>query len=169
MQLPKELGDIPVTFTHFCYLTRDLEHSTASLRALGVRDLERVDFGMGVYVIAELPNGAGMAGEASPGALRIELLSPTSEGNIYSDHLARYGPGLHHIGILVPDFDQYLEAFTKAGCEIVFDMQREALVAAADSVDGASKDAFLENHPTYKMCYLDCSAVGFPTIEMVSL
>ena len=166
MQLPSELG--AVTYTHVCYLTDDLDQSLAAFAALGVKETERVEFGSGVYAIVELPGFANYGSPTSGAPMRIELLMPTSEGNVYSDHLARHGKGLHHIGILVPDFEQYLEAFTAAGCKVMVDARQPASSAVNGTREAKSKDGWMDRNPTYQMCYLDCSAIGFPTVEMVS-
>jgi methylmalonyl-CoA/ethylmalonyl-CoA epimerase len=43
---------------------------------------------------------------AQVGDLTLELIQPLSHNNIYAEHLARNGEGLHHVGIFVPSLDQ---------------------------------------------------------------
>lgn len=40
---------------------------------------------------------------ASKGDVNYELIQPISGPNIFADHLAQHGEGLHHVGIYVPD------------------------------------------------------------------
>lgn len=53
------------------------------------------------------------------GTLRIELLEPTSEDSPIAKHLARRGPGVHHVTFEVDDLDAALAALARAGVEIL--------------------------------------------------
>ncbi|MDT3439270.1 VOC family protein [Pseudofrankia sp. BMG5.37] len=144
MNVP-DLGGIPITYTHVCYVTADLEQSIATFAALGAKVVERVEFSIGIYAMAQVPDGTtGVDGASS--WIMVELLMPTEEGNLYSDHLAKYGPGLHHLGVTVSDFDACLDALIAAGCVPMTEHRA----------------------PNYDMCYLDCGAIGFPIIQMVA-
>jgi catechol 2,3-dioxygenase-like lactoylglutathione lyase family enzyme len=161
MQLQEALAGMPLTYTHVCYLTNDLDKSMATLAAMGVKDMKKVEFALGAYVMADLPDGFASPGATEVGTLRIEIIEPKSDSNFYREHLDRFGQGLHHVGVLVPDFDSYLEAFMSAGCEVLLDM-RPKIVQTDDAP--ASEGAAAAGN--FKMCYLDCGAIGFPTIEL---
>jgi methylmalonyl-CoA/ethylmalonyl-CoA epimerase len=42
---------------------------------------------------------------AQMGEMTLELIQPLSDENIYTDHLRRKGPGLHHVGVIVPSVE----------------------------------------------------------------
>jgi methylmalonyl-CoA/ethylmalonyl-CoA epimerase len=50
---------------------------------------------------------------ATIGKTQLEIVQPLEGQNIYSDFLDEHGPGLHHIRITVPDFEEKV-AFMKA-------------------------------------------------------
>ena len=162
MQLQKALAGMTLKYTHVCYLTEDIDKSIDALTAIGNRDLKKVDFAYGTYVMAELLDGYAAPDAGVVGALRVEIIEPKGDGNFYREHLDRFGPGLHHIGVLVPDFDRYLEAFTAAGCQMLLDMRPKASEAQDPP---ASEGAAAAGN--FKLCYLDCAAIGFPTLELV--
>ena len=143
MQLPTLEGQ-PVTCSHVCYLTPDLDQTIATFAAVGAKGLERVEFSLGVYAFAELP--ASPETDIAGSGIMVELIEPTVEGTLFSDHLARHGPGLHHIGLTVHEFDRALEGFVASGCVITLEHRT----------------------PDFSMCYLDCTAIGFPAIEMLA-
>lgn len=50
---------------------------------------------------------------ATVGNTQLEIVQPLEGQNIYSDFLDEHGPGLHHIRLTIPDFEEkavYLEA-----------------------------------------------------------
>ena len=47
-----------------------------------------------------------LLGFATVGKTQIEIVQPLEGQNIYSDFLEAHGPGLHHIRLTVPDFDE---------------------------------------------------------------
>jgi hypothetical protein len=56
-----------------------------------------------------------LLGFATVGSMNIELIEPLEGENIYSDHLESHGPGLHHIRVVVPDFEERVMAWEQAG------------------------------------------------------
>ncbi len=54
---------------------------------------------------------------AMVGRIQIEIVQPLEGQNIYSDFLRDHGPGLHHIRLTVPQFQQGVEALLAAGIE----------------------------------------------------
>jgi methylmalonyl-CoA/ethylmalonyl-CoA epimerase len=49
--------------------------------------------------------------------VQIELVQPLDGQNIFADHLAAFGEGLHHLGIYVPDHAQAVAEFRAQGFE----------------------------------------------------
>ncbi len=56
---------------------------------------------------------------ADLGGLMLELIQPLSQEGIYAEHLRRKGPGLHHIGILVPSLDEAVSGAAEAGIKVL--------------------------------------------------
>ncbi|WP_063047428.1 VOC family protein [Nocardia pseudovaccinii] len=52
------------------------------------------------------------------GGQQLELIAPVSGTNLYTETLARSGPGLHHIAWVPDDFDAALAAARACGTEI---------------------------------------------------
>ena len=61
------------------------------------------------------------------GQARVELLAPTDADSPVGRYLARNGPGLHHICLLVPDIRAALSDHVAAGYELI---DREPRVGA---------------------------------------
>ncbi|MFI9503867.1 VOC family protein [Nocardia sp. NPDC052566] len=53
------------------------------------------------------------------GGQQVELIEPRAGVSLYSEHLERVGPGLHHVGWVPDDFDAALAAARASGAEIV--------------------------------------------------
>ena len=51
-----------------------------------------------------------VCGFARSGNQQIELMQPLGEAGIVATHLARFGPGPHHLGTLVDDLDGAVQA-----------------------------------------------------------
>jgi methylmalonyl-CoA/ethylmalonyl-CoA epimerase len=49
----------------------------------------------------------------------VELIQPLSGESVYLEHLERKGPGLHHIGVFVPSFDEALKEATERGYTVL--------------------------------------------------
>jgi catechol 2,3-dioxygenase-like lactoylglutathione lyase family enzyme len=107
--------------------------------ALVVRDLEAAmetyvsDYGIGPWDIYEFNpdtvNGLHEEGEpverswrlaiARVGQVQWELIEPIDDDSIYARFLATNGPGVHHIGVGVPDYDATLEELGGRGHDIL--------------------------------------------------
>jgi catechol 2,3-dioxygenase-like lactoylglutathione lyase family enzyme len=144
-----QLGGLPVTYLHIGYLTDDVDRAMATWTALGATGLERIDTAVVSFAMGDLPGSDGSG-------LKIELSMPTTDDGMFREHLERNGPGLDHMGIYVPDFNQYFDAFSAAGCVLTLDMRKSAI--------GTTGDAAM--HYGLEACFMDCSAIGFPSIEM---
>ena len=53
------------------------------------------------------------------GAVAYEWIRSLAGPNVYDDHLKVHGEGVHHLGFDVEDFDQAVEAWTRAGFPVV--------------------------------------------------
>ena len=56
---------------------------------------------------------------AQMGEMILELIQPLSDENIYIEHLRRKGPGLHHVGIIVPSVDAAVAGAEKSGVRVL--------------------------------------------------
>jgi hypothetical protein len=149
-----QLGDEPVRYNHSCYVTDDFDRSMATFSAMGIIG-EKIEASVVTFALCDVgpvaldrvASGDNTGADVLP--TRIEVLMPTSPGTIFSDHLDRHGPGLHHLGVFVPDFDRYFDALIDSGCAVTLDL----------------RGVFGDDSPM-KVCFFDCAAIGFPAIEM---
>lgn len=114
--------------------------SDANLDQVGivVHDLHAVTqeltrlFGIGPFQILEWPldgvdpqstyhgkpaNFRLLLAFAKVGKIQVEIVQPLEGQNIYSDFLRDHGPGLHHIRLTIPEFEQGVAALIGAGIE----------------------------------------------------
>jgi methylmalonyl-CoA/ethylmalonyl-CoA epimerase len=56
---------------------------------------------------------------AQMGEVMIELIQPLSEENVYTEHLRQKGPGLHHVGIVVPSVDDAVAEAARSGVPVL--------------------------------------------------
>ena len=56
---------------------------------------------------------------AHMGETTIELIQPLAGDNIYEEHLAHKGEGLHHIGVFVPSFDEAVAEAARQGYAVL--------------------------------------------------
>jgi catechol 2,3-dioxygenase-like lactoylglutathione lyase family enzyme len=81
------------------------------------------------------------------GAQQLELIRPVSGESLYAEHLARSGPGLHHVAWVPDDFDA-----------TVADALARGIVITQQGSFGDGAIAY---------AYLDGSAAGAPHIELM--
>jgi catechol 2,3-dioxygenase-like lactoylglutathione lyase family enzyme len=53
------------------------------------------------------------------GSTQVELFQHLSGHSVYKDFLDKRGPGLHHLGFIVPDYDQAVADFTANGFPVI--------------------------------------------------
>lgn len=82
------------------------------------------------------------------GETQLELVQPLRGPSIFADHLAQFGPGLHHVGIIVDDHAGWVQQFKDAGHD------------ALQSARGFGADG------TGAFCYFD---LGHPVAGIVEL
>ncbi len=83
------------------------------------------------------------------GSQQLELIQPVSGENIYTEHLERCGPGLHHVAWIPDDFDATLAAAEAQGIPV---SQRGEFAGAG-----------------IEFAYLDGRAGGAPHVELMKL
>jgi catechol 2,3-dioxygenase-like lactoylglutathione lyase family enzyme len=83
------------------------------------------------------------------GDLQLELIQPVSGESIYTEFVAKHGPGLHHVCFEVEDMAQAVESVLADGL---------AVLQQGSMADGAMEFA-----------YLDGSAGGAPYIELARI
>jgi len=54
---------------------------------------------------------------ATVGKIQLEIVQPLEGENIYSDFLREHGPGLHHIRLTIPKFDDAVRSMKATGIE----------------------------------------------------
>lgn len=98
---------------HIGLATDEPSGLAASLAALG---MSKIDSGVatGYRVACEFWQPGGRAGQPM-----VELVSPAGPGSALDGHLARFGPGLHHIAIEVDDLEPELKRLHGKGFTMV--------------------------------------------------
>jgi hypothetical protein len=51
--------------------------------------------------------------------MMLELIEPLSDENVYTEHLRKKGPGLHHVGIIVPSVEEAVADAARGGFEVL--------------------------------------------------
>jgi len=83
---------------------------------------------------------------AYSGNIQIEIIEPgKGDDNTYSDHLKKYGEGIHHLGFYVGDLKKRLSALKAAGVEI----EQSGVIKSGGKVGGsATRYAYLDTRKT---------------------
>jgi glyoxalase/bleomycin resistance protein/dioxygenase superfamily protein len=56
---------------------------------------------------------------AQMGDMMLELIQPLSDENVYTEHLRQKGPGLHHVGVVVPSVTEAVAEAAKSGLRVL--------------------------------------------------
>jgi catechol 2,3-dioxygenase-like lactoylglutathione lyase family enzyme len=56
---------------------------------------------------------------AEVGGVQWELVEPQDDGSVYARFLAEHGPGVHHVGVAVPDYQATLDELGAHGHEVL--------------------------------------------------
>ena len=56
---------------------------------------------------------------AQMGDLMLELIQPLCDANVYTEHLRAKGPGLHHVGIIVPSVEEAVAEAARGGLSVL--------------------------------------------------
>ena len=111
------------TIRQMCLVVRDLDRALAQWTALGFGPWRIHDLGPN-WVSDMLFRGrpqvtAVKYAAADSGDLNIELIEPGDEPNVYTEHLAAHGDGLHHLGYFVEDIEKAVAEMAALGYEVV--------------------------------------------------
>ena len=105
-----------------CFVTQDLESTQRFLRD---------HMGSGRFRVFEDVRFRDLTYRGKPADFRIhlslayagdtqfEVIEPIAGQSLYSEFLASRGPGLHHLGFLVEDFDAAAQTYADNGYEVV--------------------------------------------------
>ena len=97
---------------------------------VAVEDLDAATYGMAV-VHRELIEAQGVeAVLLDVGENHVELLRPLGPDTPVGRHLARRGPGLHHVAYQVADIDAVLAALRARGVELIDEVPRPGIRAS---------------------------------------
>jgi len=56
---------------------------------------------------------------AQVGEVQWELVQPLDDDSVYAKFLAEHGPGVHHVGVAVPDYERTLAELNGRGHEVL--------------------------------------------------
>jgi hypothetical protein len=104
-------------------VVRDLHSMVATLQQLfGLSDFKIMEWPVeGIDPQATYHGQPGnfrlLLAFATIGKTQIEIVQPLEGQNIYSDFLEEHGPGLHHLRLTVPDFEERSEGLEVQGIE----------------------------------------------------
>jgi hypothetical protein len=56
---------------------------------------------------------------AQVGEVQWELVQPLDADSVYARFLAEHGPGVHHVGVAVPEYESSIEELTGRGHEVL--------------------------------------------------
>jgi catechol 2,3-dioxygenase-like lactoylglutathione lyase family enzyme len=137
-------------FFQMAYVVRDIEAAEEWFRRI-----------MGVPIFTRLPNiclaeGCTYRGKPSnseahlslgyAGDTQLELIEALRGPSLYTEFMDEHGPGLHHVGFSVPDYDATVAALLDEGLELA----TEGLVGTGTH-----------------FAYFDCEAAGASFIEIL--
>ena len=84
------------------------------------------------------------------GGTQVELFQHLSGRSVYKDFLDKRGAGLHHLGFIVPDYNQAIEDFTANGFAVI-------------------QSGRVGNNPGVRFAYFDTEAIIGVVIECMEL
>ncbi|MFN0095464.1 MAG: VOC family protein [Dehalococcoidia bacterium] len=113
---PELLSRLPSEFDHLGFVWKDIEAAAKRFeRLLGVRFTPP---GPGSAFPVNRPSGTQLlemrAAHAQFGPIKLEFVQPLGP-SIYSEHIERYGEGLHHVGFDTKHIDQFLARYEELG------------------------------------------------------
>ncbi len=151
---PAYSGTLAAHFFQVGYLARDFNPVVDFFkRTIGVEQFTELDVSMGppdvvkvrgTAVARPLDEKVALGPAGKNGENEIEIITPTSRDNFYSEMMEERGPGIHHISCKVPDYDRYAAHMRANGIEPALEMDL----------------------PGFKGAYFDCRAAGASYIEI---
>jgi methylmalonyl-CoA/ethylmalonyl-CoA epimerase len=121
------------------YLTRDMEATQEWFkRVLGVRHFGTFDTFLGpdfnFKMRGKTHPGIGikvaMARVGARGEYELEIIQPEKSENIYNEFLEQFGPGLHHVAYVVPDFEKASAPVRAAGMQPLIEFENSGTKGA---------------------------------------
>ncbi len=99
-------------------LVRDIDHVAVAVESIEDALVLYSDVLGGSFVSGGDDDASGVrAVRVQLPGLRIELLQPLRDDTVLRAYLDRYGQGLHHVTMLVPDLDEAIAELEGAGFE----------------------------------------------------
>lgn len=118
MPNPSPLAFVGDAIHQICFVTRDLEATQRFLHDHA---------GVGRFRVFEDPHFNDLTYRGNPadfhinlslgyaGDTQFEVIEPISGRSLYTEFLDTHGPGMHHLGFLVDDFDRAARAYEANG------------------------------------------------------
>jgi len=141
-------------FFQVAYLERDFKPALDFFKSvIGVERFAELDVTLGPpdevrvkerAVARPFEQKVAMGPAGTNGENEIEIITPTSQDNIYREMIEERGPGIHHISCKVPNFDKFAAHMRANGIKPVIEMDL----------------------PAFKGAYFDCRAAGASYIEI---
>lgn len=141
-------------FSQLGYVVTDTERTIAMFEGLGVTDFKRIKGGGDQY---QTPSGETLTAASilvafgTLGPIEIEIIEPVSSGNLYTDFLEASGPGLHHTGFNIPEYDEY-----RANYQRLLDLG--GVPMNGRRIEGGQFNV--------EFCYFDCSSFQGSVVEL---
>lgn len=154
IQTPGVLSPLGQYFSQLGYVVTDTERAIDGFERLGVTNFKRILGGGDDY---RTPAGEARTAPSlkvafgTLGPIEIEIIEPISAGNLYTDFLAEAGPGLHHTGFSIPDYEAYRTQYQRL------------LDLGGVPLNGRRIESPQFN---VEFCYFDCSAFQGSVIEL---
>lgn len=129
-ELKKLLEEMGAKLDHIGILSEDIAHTEKVLGRLPYlerfQSLGTTYYGRKVLSVGKPYTITISIAKFSDLDLKLEILQPerelTPDGCIYTEHLEKHGPGLHHFAYELPDEDTYnrvVNMFLKSGDEVI--------------------------------------------------
>lgn len=149
-------------------LKAQLELPSVSHIGVVVRDMDKAVeyyssiFGLGPFTVYEFapekqwflekPSSFKMKmGKAMWGDVLLELLQPLEGRSLHKEFLDTHGEGMHHLGFLVPNYDEMFDKFKQAGFKPL-----------------TRVETYVETYKgNLKACYFDTRRIGGIIFEIV--
>lgn len=97
----------------------ELDHIGIAVESIAERAGLYEALGLQVEGVEEVPEQGVRVAFLPIGDTRLELLEPTGPESPVARHLARRGPGLHHICLRVPDIRAAMARLVEEGCQLL--------------------------------------------------
>ena len=100
-------------------MIRGVDHLGIAVRSIAESRVFYEALGLAVEAIEEVPGDQGRVAMIPCGAMRLELLEPTSPESPIARFLERRGPGLHHLCLATDDLGADDARLREAGYQVL--------------------------------------------------